>query len=117
MTPLRVLRVSSLEPREGTAAVIEPGVNDRDAGRPSLIAFDALNLTPGDFVPTFGAAHLYQTSRSSARAAHSHYRSLPRMQVNPAIKNIRDFRFEDFELVGYDPHPSVKAATRSDLVS
>jgi thymidylate synthase len=32
------------------------------------------------------------------------------MQVNPAIKNIRDFRFEDFELVGYDPHPSVKAA-------
>jgi thymidylate synthase len=38
------------------------------------------------------------------------YRSLPRMKLNPRIKNIHDFSFEDFELVGYNPHPSIKAA-------
>jgi thymidylate synthase len=36
-------------------------------------------------------------------------RSVPRMKLNPAVKNIHDFKFEDFELVGYDPHPSIKA--------
>jgi thymidylate synthase len=34
---------------------------------------------------------------------------LPRLKLNPAIKDIRDFQFEDFQLIGYDPHPSIKA--------
>ena len=68
-------------------------------------------LRPGEFVHTFGDAHLYvnhldQANEQLGRAP----RALPRMRINPDIQDIFDFRFEDFSLVNYDPMPHIKAA-------
>ena len=76
----------------------------------TMMVAQAVDLTPGDFVHTFGDLHLYKNHLEQAREQLSREcRSLPRMKLNPAVKNIHDFKFEDFELVGYDPHPSIKA--------
>jgi thymidylate synthase len=76
----------------------------------TLMVAQVVDLAPGDFVHTFGDLHLYQNHLEQARAQLTRdCRSLPRMKLNPAIKDIHDFKFEDFELVGYDPHPSIKA--------
>jgi len=76
----------------------------------TLMVAQVVDLTPGDFVHTFGDLHLYQNHLEQAREQLTRdYRSLPRMKLNPAVKSIRDFKFEDFELIGYDPHPSIKA--------
>jgi len=69
-----------------------------------------VNLTPGDFIHTFGDLHLYSNHLEQARQQLAREcRPLPRMKLNPAIKNLHDFRYEDFELIGYDPHPAIKA--------
>ena len=67
-------------------------------------------LEAGDFVHTFGDAHLYlnhleQTDLQLSRAPHD----LPVMRLNPDIDDLFAFRFEDFELQNYDPHPHIKA--------
>jgi thymidylate synthase len=75
-----------------------------------LMVAQVCDLKPGEFVHTFGDLHLYRNHLDQAREQLSRdCRSLPRMQLNPAIKNIRDFRFEDFQLIDYDPHPAIKA--------
>jgi thymidylate synthase len=67
-------------------------------------------LRPGTFVHTFGDLHLYRNHLEQARLQLTREpRPLPRMKLNPAIRNITDFKYEDFELVGYDPHPAIKA--------
>jgi thymidylate synthase len=76
----------------------------------TLMLAQVTGLTAGDFVHTFGDAHLYsnhleQTELQLGREP----RPLPRMQINPAVKDIFGFRYEDFELVSYDPHPHIKA--------
>jgi thymidylate synthase len=68
-------------------------------------------LKPGEFVHTLGDAHLYlnhleQADRQLARTP----RSLPQMRLNPEVTNLFRFRYEDFELTGYDPHPHIAAA-------
>ena len=67
------------------------------------------DLEDGDFVHTLGDAHIYtnhfeQTELQLSREP----RSLPKMKINPKVKNIFDFKYEDFELVDYEPHPHIK---------
>jgi len=77
----------------------------------TMMVAHVVDLTPGDFVHTFGDLHLYKNHLEQAREQLTRdCRSLPRMKLNPRLKNIHDFSFEDFELTGYNPHPSIKAA-------
>jgi len=76
----------------------------------TLMVAQMCDLRPGEFVHTFGDLHLYRNHLDQAREQLSRdCRSLPRMRLNPAIKDLREFRFEDFELIDYDPHPAIKA--------
>jgi thymidylate synthase len=68
------------------------------------------DLTPGDFVHTFGDLHLYANHLDQAREQLTRdFRPLPTMTLNPAIRDIHAFRYEDFTLTGYDPHLAIKA--------
>jgi thymidylate synthase len=68
-------------------------------------------LKPGDFVHTFGDVHLYNNHVEQARLQLSRApRALPTLSINPAVTDLFAFRFEDFTLEGYDPHPGIKAA-------
>jgi len=68
-------------------------------------------LGVGDFVHTFGDVHLYSNHFEQARLQLTREpRPLPTLRINPDVKAIEDFKFEDFEFVGYDPHPHIKAA-------
>ncbi|WP_417739260.1 thymidylate synthase [Rosistilla oblonga] len=68
-------------------------------------------LQPGDFVHTLGDVHLYHNHFEQARLQLSREpRPLPTMQISGDQKSLLDFKFEDFELIGYDPHPHIKAA-------
>ena len=67
-------------------------------------------LKAGDFVHTTGDTHLYLNHLEQARLQLTREpRPLPQMRLNPDVKSLFDFRYEDFELVGYDPHPHIKA--------
>jgi len=67
-------------------------------------------LVPGEFVHTFGDAHLYSNHLEQARLQLSRVpRPLPRMKLDPSVKSLFDFRYEHFTLEGYDPHPAIKA--------
>jgi thymidylate synthase len=76
----------------------------------TMMVAQVCDLQPGDFVHTFGDLHLYQNHVEQAREQLSREcRPLPRIKLNPAIRRIENFRFEDFTLLDYDPHPSIKA--------
>jgi len=67
-------------------------------------------LKLGDFVHTFGDTHLYMNHLEQAREQLARQpRKLPIMRLNPAVKNLFDFKYEDFTLENYDPHPAIKA--------
>ena len=69
------------------------------------------NLKAGEFIHTFGDAHLYNNHLQEAELQLSREpRPLPRLKINPNIESLFDFSFEDFELTGYDPHPHIKAS-------
>ena len=68
-------------------------------------------LEPGEFVHTFGDCHIYSNHLEQIKLQLTREpRKLPKMIINPNIKNIDDFKYEDFELVDYDPHPAIKGA-------
>lgn len=76
----------------------------------TLMAAQVCGLRPGVFVHTFGDLHLYSNHLDQARLQLAREcRPLPRLRLNPAIRSLHDFRYEDFELTGYDPHPAIKA--------
>ena len=76
----------------------------------TMMVAQVCGLEPGDFVHTFGDVHLYSNHFEQARLQLSREpRSLPKMKINPEVDNIFDFKFEDFKLEGYDPHPHIKA--------
>jgi thymidylate synthase len=67
-------------------------------------------LAPGEFIHTFGDVHLYANHVEQAELQLTRQpRALPTMEINPAVRNIFEFRFEDFQLKNYDPHPHIKA--------
>ena len=68
------------------------------------------NLAPGDFVHTFGDLHLYSNHVEQAREQLARApRALPRLVLNPDVRSLFDFRFEDIRIVDYDPHPAIRA--------
>ncbi|AWW32328.1 thymidylate synthase [Echinicola strongylocentroti] len=77
----------------------------------TMMIAQVCDLEPGDFIHTFGDAHLYSNHIEQAKLQLSRdCRPLPTMKINPAVKDIFSFEFEDFELLNYDPHPHIKAA-------
>jgi thymidylate synthase len=76
----------------------------------TLMVAQVVGLKPGDFVHTLGDAHLYSNHLEQAQLQLSREpRPLPTMRINPAVKDIFGFKFEDFTLEGYDPHPHIAA--------
>ncbi len=76
----------------------------------TLMIAQVVGLKPGDFVHTFGDVHIYSNHFEQVKLQLSRTpKSLPQMKINPSVTNIFDFKFEDFELIGYDPHPGIKA--------
>ncbi len=68
------------------------------------------DLKPKEFIHTFGDLHLYTNHLEQARLQLTREpRPLPLMRLNPAVKALEDFRYEDFTLEGYEPHPAIKA--------
>ena len=77
----------------------------------TMMMAQVCGLKPGDFVHTLGDAHLYSNHLEQARLQLTRdFRPLPQMKMNPNVKDLFDFKYEDFELVNYDPHPHIKAA-------
>ena len=75
-----------------------------------LMIAQVCDLEPGEFVHTFGDAHLYSNHFDQARLQLTRdFRPLPTMKLNPEVKDLFSFTYEDFELIGYDPHPHIKA--------
>ena len=76
----------------------------------TLMVAQVCDLKPGTFVHTFGDLHLYSNHLEQARLQLTREpKKLPEMRLNPKVRNIHDFQFEDFQLGGYDPHPTIKA--------
>jgi thymidylate synthase len=76
----------------------------------TLMVAQVTGLKPGDFVHTFGDAHIYSNHDEQVREQLAREpRPLPQMKLNPERKELLEFVYEDFELVGYDPHPAIKA--------
>jgi thymidylate synthase len=76
----------------------------------TLMIAQVCNLKPGEFIHTFGDAHLYLNHIDQAKLQLTReIRKLPEMIINPEVKDIFSFRYSDFKLEGYDPHPTIKA--------
>jgi thymidylate synthase len=69
------------------------------------------NLKPGEFIHTFGDVHIYNNHFDQVNLQLSRdCKTLPQMRINPLVKNIFEFQYNDFFLSGYEPHPAIKAA-------
>ncbi|WP_088340771.1 thymidylate synthase [Robiginitalea sediminis] len=77
----------------------------------TLMMAQVCDLEPGDFIHTFGDAHIYSNHMEQIRLQLSREpRPLPSMKLNPEVRDIFSFKFEDFTLENYDPHPHIKGA-------
>jgi len=76
----------------------------------TMMVAQVCGLQPGDFVHTLGDAHLYSNHIEQTKLQLSRdFRPLPQLVINPDVKSIFDFKYEDFEIKNYDPHPHIKA--------
>lgn len=76
----------------------------------TLMIAQVCDLKPGDFIHTLGDAHLYNNHFEQASLQLSREtKKLPTMKINPIVQSINDFKYEDFELINYNPHPGIKA--------
>lgn len=76
----------------------------------TMMVAQVCGLQPGDFVHTLGDAHLYSNHIEQTKLQLSRdFRPLPQLVINPSVKSIFDFKYEDFEINNYDPHPHIKA--------
>ena len=76
----------------------------------TMMVAQVTDLKPGDFVHSFGDVHLYSNHLEQAGLQLTRpTRALPTMKINPEVKDIFAFRYEDFVLEGYDPHPHIRA--------
>lgn len=76
----------------------------------TMMLAQVCGLQPGEFVHTLGDAHLYSNHIEQAKLQLTRdFRPLPTMKINPEVKSLFDFTYEDFELLNYDPHPHIKA--------
>jgi thymidylate synthase len=76
----------------------------------TMMVAQVCDLKPGDFVHTFGDLHIYQNHLDQVKLQVSREpRDLPTMKINPDRKSLKEFLFDDFQLEGYDPHPTIKA--------
>jgi thymidylate synthase len=76
----------------------------------TMMVAQVTGYKPGDFVHTFGDAHLYLTHLDQAdEQLKRNPRALPHLEINPEVRSLFDFAYEDFKLVGYDPHPAITA--------
>ena len=76
----------------------------------TMMMAQVCDLKPGEFVHTFGDVHLYNNHIEQAKLQLTREpRALPQLKINPEVKDIFEFKFEDFELLNYDPHPHIKA--------
>lgn len=77
----------------------------------TMMVAQVCDLKPGEFIHTLGDAHLYTNHLDQAKLQlERDFRPLPTMKINPDVKDIFGFKYEDFELLNYDPHPHIKAA-------
>ncbi|MBM3452506.1 MAG: thymidylate synthase [Bacteroidetes bacterium] len=77
----------------------------------TMMMAQVCGLKTGDFIHTLGDAHLYSNHLEQAKLQLTRdFKPLPQMKINPHVKDLFDFKYEDFELVNYDPHPHIKAA-------
>jgi len=76
----------------------------------TMMVAQVTGLKPGEFIHTFGDVHIYSNHREQVNLQLSREpRALPRMKLNPEVSNLFEFKYEDFSLEGYDPHPVIKA--------
>ena len=77
----------------------------------TMMVAQVCNLKPGEFIHTFGDAHIYSNHLEQVNLQLSRdFRTLPTMKINPSVKDIFRFKFEDFTIENYDPHPHIKGA-------
>lgn len=77
----------------------------------TMMIAQVTGLKVGDFVHTLGDAHIYKNHLEQVKLQLTRdTRTLPKMKLNPDVKSIFDFKYEDFELINYDPHPTIKGA-------
>lgn len=77
----------------------------------TMMIAQVTGLRPGEFVHTFGSVHIYDNHQDAVMEQLSRApRSLPRVALNPCVNDVFGFRYEDIQLIGYDPHPKIQAA-------